>query len=293
MKHLSLLTALMLTSSIVYAEWTRYEFDSATGVYTSVPEYSCLEMICEHDCVENSETGEGECCPKPVEGTNCVSDTENEKGCILLKKKCSNNQYCNKTNQTCQAIPTCNPCQKFDINQEKCVTDTSKNNKQVQDVCHKCDKGKIVLKDKNKTVVFNDQCVQCIEDSDCKSGICSKNKTCDPEKFTQNCAQSNYGNDGYSSCSFSVPSTYTSNYKAYITGKVYVDGWPRKCWTNGCGILINGAFVFHQSNCGTIGWTFSRENLGILKPGDVIDAVGANNNGSSLVDVKVEFEIVK
>ena len=288
MKHLSLFSALLLSSSLVSADtYTIYaEGDGKT------PNGACWEMMCEYGCTENNETGEGICCPKPVEGKNCVSNTTDDKKCLLLKKTYPNTQYCNTTTQSCQNIPPCNPCQKFDTTQEKCIPDISKNNTQVQDVCHKCDKGEIVLKDKNKTVVFNDQCVQCIEDSDCKSGICSKNKTCDPEKFTQNCAQSNYGNDGYSSCRFSVPSSYTSNYRAYITGKVQVSGYPRKCWTNGCGILVNGAFVFHQSNCGTIGWTFSRENLGVLKPGDVIQAVGSNNNGSSGVDVKVEFEMI-
>ena len=88
MKNLSLLTALMLSSSMVYAGWTRYEFDPATGVYKTAPKYSCLEMICEHDCVENDD-GQGECCPAPVEGTNCISDTKNEKGCILSSKKIS------------------------------------------------------------------------------------------------------------------------------------------------------------------------------------------------------------
>ena len=63
MKKISLLSTLLLTSSMLYAGWSKYEIDSTTGVYTSVPEYSCLEMMCEHDCVENSETGEGECCP--------------------------------------------------------------------------------------------------------------------------------------------------------------------------------------------------------------------------------------
>lgn len=84
MKHLSLLTALMLSSSMVYAGWTRYEFDPATGVYKTAPKYSCLEMICEHDCVENSETGEGECCPVPIL-TSCQAEQLDEFGCPLCK----------------------------------------------------------------------------------------------------------------------------------------------------------------------------------------------------------------
>ena len=52
MKHLSLLTALLLSSSMVYAGWitkgTDYKGD-------------CLEMMC--DCVEDSETRDGYCCP--------------------------------------------------------------------------------------------------------------------------------------------------------------------------------------------------------------------------------------
>ena len=52
LKHLSLLTTLLLTSSMVYAGWitkgTDYKGD-------------CLEMMC--DCVEDSETRDGYCCP--------------------------------------------------------------------------------------------------------------------------------------------------------------------------------------------------------------------------------------
>jgi hypothetical protein len=205
MKKISLLSTLLLTSSMLYAGWIRYEFDSTTGVYTSVPEYSCLEMMCEHDCVENTETGEGECCPALVEGRNCVSDTRNEKGCILsLKKTCPPNQYCNKSTQTCQLIPSCNPCQKFDKGKGQCVTDTSKNNQavgacgkcnngsvitdttkvnpcktcntsnwtltnktngtQAQDVCHICQNGNVVLKDSAKQFISNNTCVECLTD---------------------------------------------------------------------------------------------------------------------------------
>lgn len=220
MKKISLLSTLLLTSSMLYAGWTRYEFDSTTGVYTSVPEYSCLEMMCEHDCVENSETGEGECCPALVEGRNCVSDTRNEKGCILsLKKTCPSNQYCNKSTQNCQLIPSCNPCQKFDKGKGQCVADTSKNNQavgacgkcnngsvvtdttkvnpcktcntsnwgltnkangtQVQDVCHMCKDGNVVLKDPSKKIILKNSCVECLNGGDCSGELtCNKKFQC-------------------------------------------------------------------------------------------------------------------
>ena len=183
MKHLSLLTALMLSSSMVYAGWTRYEFDPATGVYKTAPKYSCLEMICEHDCVENDD-GQGECCPESVEGENCVKDTTDDKNCVLKKKTCASNQYCNKDSEKCELILTCPDCQKLDVATSTCVPDTAMNNQQVQDVCHMCQNGKVVLKDENKKIVYNNQCVECLADTDCSgNNICDlDNKIC-----SQNC----------------------------------------------------------------------------------------------------------
>ena len=50
MKHLSLLTTLLLTSSMVYAGWTRY-LDGGE----QTPKGDCLEMICEYGCVEDDK----------------------------------------------------------------------------------------------------------------------------------------------------------------------------------------------------------------------------------------------
>ena len=201
MKHLSLLSVLLISSSMVYAEWitkgTDYKGD-------------CLEMICEHGCVENSDTLKGRCCPQPVEGTNCVSDTVDEYNCKRKKKICVTGQYCNTTSKTCQPIPTCPVCQKFDMNKGQCVADTSKNNQavsscgkcnngsvitdatketvcktcntsnwtltnkangtQVQDVCHMCKDGNIVLKDEEKNIPCDGLC--CSKNQICNKGKC-------------------------------------------------------------------------------------------------------------------------
>jgi hypothetical protein len=137
---------------MVCAGWKYYEFDREREIYTTTPEGRCMEAYCENGCVENSETLAGECCPEPGEGTNCVSDTINEKGCKTLKKKtCGTGQYCDKTSKTCQAIPTCSTCQKFDMNKGQCVADTSKNNQAVG-ACAKCHNGTVTNKS-NGTLV--------------------------------------------------------------------------------------------------------------------------------------------
>lgn len=97
MKNLSLLTALMLSSSVVYAagDWTYHEFNSGTKTYAPIPKYSCMEMICENGCVENTKTYEGECCPEPVEGENCLTGQYNEKGCLTHRpKQCPEGETC-------------------------------------------------------------------------------------------------------------------------------------------------------------------------------------------------------
>ena len=102
MKNLSLLTALMFSSSVVYAagDWTYHKFNSNTEAYTPAPKYSCLEMWCENDCVENTKTGEGECCPEPVEGENCLTGQYNEKGCLTHKpKQCPQGESCQPDGQ--------------------------------------------------------------------------------------------------------------------------------------------------------------------------------------------------
>ena len=110
MKNLSLLTALMFSSSVVYAagDWTYHKFNSNTEAYTPAPKYSCLEMWCENDCVENTKTGEGECCPEPVEGENCLTGQYNEKGCLTHKpKQCPQGESCQPDGQCATNMHTC------------------------------------------------------------------------------------------------------------------------------------------------------------------------------------------
>ncbi len=149
MKHLSLLTALMLSSSMVYAEWITEDYKG-----------DCLEMMC--DCVEKD--GIGYCCPS---GTSF-----NGKGDAHIEYtpcKCLGaNTYYNTTSQKCLSKPTCNPCQKLNVATGTCVADTGKNNQQVQDACHMCQNGEVVLKDENKKIVYNNQCVQCLTDTNCE-----------------------------------------------------------------------------------------------------------------------------
>ncbi len=178
MKRLSLLTVLLLTSSMVCAEWKYYKFDSQNKIYTTTPQGFCMEAICENGCVEDIQTNNGVCCPVPVEGENCVSDTIDEKGCVLsLRKTCASNQYCNKNTKTCQPIPVCDTCQKFDTDNGQCVVDSSKNNQQIQDACHMCQNGKVVLKDLAKQFISNNSCVECLTDANCPNGY-----TCDANK---------------------------------------------------------------------------------------------------------------
>ena len=235
MKHLSLLTALMLSSSMVYAEWITEDYKG-----------DCLEMMC--DCVEKD--GIGHCCPS---GTSF-----NGKGDAHIEYtpcKCLGaNTYYNTTSQKCLSKPTCNPCQKLNVATGTCVADTSKNNQavgacgkcnngsvitdttketvcktcnttnwtltnrangqavgtcgkcnngsvvtdttkvtpcktcdttnwtltnranetQVQDVCHMCQNGKVVLKDSAKQFISNNTCVECLADYGTgKSGACT------------------------------------------------------------------------------------------------------------------------
>ncbi|MBE6446387.1 MAG: hypothetical protein E7021_03195 [Alphaproteobacteria bacterium] len=247
MKHLSLLTALMLSSSMVYAGWLTEDYKG-----------DCLEMMC--DCVEKD--GIGYCCPS---GTSF-----NGKGDAHIEYtpcKCLGaNTYYNTTSQKCLSKPTCNPCQKLNVATGTCVADTSKNNQavgacgkcnngsvitdttketvcktcnttnwtlmnkangqavgtcgkcnngsvvtdttkvtpcktcnttnwtltnranetQVQDVCHICKNGNVVLKDSTKQFISNNTCVECLADYGTgKSGACTtsqkpqcKNNTC-------------------------------------------------------------------------------------------------------------------
>ena len=117
MKHLSLLTTLLLTSSMVYAGWISKGFEYKGD---------CLEMMC--DCVEDSETRDGYCCPNGTTFTNtgnshpiytpckcpknlswdstlsqcveCLTDYQKGEGACPTKQKplCINN--------TCQACPS-------------------------------------------------------------------------------------------------------------------------------------------------------------------------------------------
>ena len=153
MKHLSLLSALLISSSMVYAGWitkgTDYKGD-------------CLEMMC--DCVKDDERN-GYCCP---DGTafNGKGDAHIEyTPCKCLEA----NTYYNTTSKKCSEKPTCNPCQKLDVAIGTCVADTSKNNRQIQDACHVCQNGNVVLKDEEKNIP-------------CDSLCCSKNQTCNKGK---------------------------------------------------------------------------------------------------------------
>jgi hypothetical protein len=154
-------------------------------------------------------------------------ELKNENDVLVCDQQCcSSNQYCNKNTKTCQPIPTCGTCQKFDMNKGQCVADTSKNNQavgtcgkcnngsvitdttkvtpcktcnttnwtltnkvnetQVQDVCHMCKDGNVVLKDSAKQFISNNTCVECLADYGTgKSGACTtsqkpqcKNNTC-------------------------------------------------------------------------------------------------------------------
>ena len=90
MKKLSLLTALLLSSSMVCAEWTAYSYNAEQKTYNSIPTSSCLEMICEHGCVEDSNTGNAYCCPTGTNPLNIGGEHPDYPLC-----KCPENQVWN------------------------------------------------------------------------------------------------------------------------------------------------------------------------------------------------------
>ena len=174
MKHLSLLTVLMFSSSMVYAGWITKGFEYKGD---------CLEMMC--DCVEDSETRDGYCCPNGT-SFNGKGDAHIEyTPCKCLEA----NTYYNTTTQKCLAKPICNLCQKLDVAIGTCVTDTAKNNKQVQDACHVCRNGQIELKNENDVLVCDQQC--CSSNQYCTDGQCVDcivlsqdiQKCCDPKQL--------------------------------------------------------------------------------------------------------------
>ncbi len=83
MKHLSLLSALMLTSSLVCAGWTRYLDGGGT-----IPKGDCLEMFCEYGCMED-DSGNGQCCPSDgSKGSNCNLNECCQEGLVCQNGKC-------------------------------------------------------------------------------------------------------------------------------------------------------------------------------------------------------------
>lgn len=102
MKKLSLLTTLLLTSSLGCATFVAHNYNAQTQVYNSTPSSSCLEMICERGCVEDSASGEAHCCP---EGTN-TSNTGGEHPQYPLCN-CPENQNWDTTTNACKMLETC------------------------------------------------------------------------------------------------------------------------------------------------------------------------------------------
>ncbi len=126
--------------------------------YSKSPQGDCLEMICEHGCVENSEF-EGHCCEAPKEGLDCREDVYKD-GCLIeTKKSCGDKEYCDADGQCKEkkeCTPACNECQMCDFEKNQCKTDTSKNGTLVGD-CGKCNSGRII----NNTSVKAPECKKC------------------------------------------------------------------------------------------------------------------------------------
>ncbi len=101
--HLSFM-GLMGLSTIAYGGWTKYGPNFKSG--DPIPNGDCLEMMCEHGCVEDTN-GEGECCPG--EGNCRTLSGEDVDLC------CEDGQICN--------IGHCCPVEtpKWDAEQQKCV----------------------------------------------------------------------------------------------------------------------------------------------------------------------------
>ena len=109
MKHLSLLTVLMLSSSMVYAGWVAYDYNPETSTYTSVPQSSCLEMWCEPGCVEDATTatGDAHCCPSGTNTANIGGEHPQYPLC-----KCPENQTWDTVTNSCiQACVTDADCE--------------------------------------------------------------------------------------------------------------------------------------------------------------------------------------
>ena len=175
LKHLSLLTTLLLTSSMVYAGWI------TTGI-----DYKgdCLEMMC--DCVEDSETRDGYCCPEGTSFANTGNPHPTYTPCkcpenlswdnalsqcveCLTDTNCDEGVSCNILTKVCCPAET----PKWDSVQQKCVECLSDYGSGEQNACSEekpiCDRSDYICKscaevDPLKPYWDENQkrCVQCL-----------------------------------------------------------------------------------------------------------------------------------
>ena len=207
MKKTPLLFSLLLSSSLVYAGWTTKGTDYKGD---------CLEMICEHGCVEDSE-GEGNCCPNGTAFTNTGDSHPTYTPC-----KCPENQSWDTTLSQCVECLTdancdegvscniltkvCCPAEtpKWDSVQQKCVECLSDYGSGEQNACSEekpiCDTSDYICKscaevDPLKLYWDENQkrCIQCLsnygseEDFACVS---EEKPLCDTADYTcKTCAE--------------------------------------------------------------------------------------------------------
>ena len=132
MKHLSLLTTLLLTSSMVYAGWISKGFEYKGD---------CLEMMC--DCVED-DNGNGYCCPDGTAFVNTGNSHPSYTPC-----KCPKNLSWDSTLSQCV----------------ECLTDKDCKSNKICGADKKC------MCPDNKSIWDGAKCVQCTSSDQC-SGEC-------------------------------------------------------------------------------------------------------------------------
>ena len=138
MKNLSLLTALMLTSSMVYAGWITKGFEYKGD---------CLEMMC--DCVEDSETRDGYCCPEGTAFANTGNPHPTYTPC-----KCPENQSWDSTLSQCVECLT-----DYQKGEGACPTDQKP--LCINNTCQPCP---------SETPYFsNGECLKCLPIDGCKT----------------------------------------------------------------------------------------------------------------------------
>ena len=258
MKHLSLLTTLLLTSSMVYAGWitkgTDYKGD-------------CLEMMC--DCVED-DNGNGYCCPEGTSFTNTGNPHPTYTPC-----KCPENLSWDSVSSKCVECLT-------DHQKGEGACPTPQKPLCINNVCQTCPK---------ETPVWDTKTIQCVDKcfskSDCPSGHYCSNGEClaCPQRVEiptyQGCKSTSdnrlcvigtrIGSTSYKKNKQWV-NPYQCTYNVYFSGTL--DTKAKSKAHNK--VYINGG---HALGYDSRKYTYSDSYIGQLAPGGGVEVEIYNNSG--------------